>query len=58
MDILEIKQMNAVERLRIMEAVWDSLLYDESEIESPEWRKIEKGEAKFVSVKDLRANRP
>jgi len=67
MDILEIKQMNAVERLRIMEAVWDSLLYDEAEIESPEWhksilsdrrRKIEKGEAKFVSVKDLRANRP
>jgi len=39
-----------------MEAVWDTLLYDEIEIESPEWhqdvleegrRKIDSGKAKF-----------
>jgi len=63
MNIVEIKQMNTVERLKIMEAVWDFLLYDESEIESPEWhgsifsdrkRKIEEGRAEFVSIRALR----
>ena len=66
MNMLEIRQMNTVERLQIMEAVWDSLLYDEAEIESPEWhgsilsdrkRKIEAGGAEFVSIRELRANR-
>ncbi|OQY60252.1 MAG: cysteine methyltransferase [Desulfobacteraceae bacterium 4572_88] len=65
MNMLEIKQMNTVERLQIMEALWDSLLYDEIEIESPEWhrniladrkRKIEEGKAEFVSIKELKAN--
>ncbi|OQX03973.1 MAG: cysteine methyltransferase [Desulfobacteraceae bacterium IS3] len=65
MNIVEIKQMNTVERLKIMEAIWDSLLYDEAEIESPEWhrsilsdrkRKIEEGKAEFVSIKELKAN--
>ena len=66
MNMLEIKQMNAVERLQIMEAVWDSLLYDEMEPESPEWHgsvlserksKIDEGSAEFVSIRELRANR-
>ncbi len=65
MNIAEIKQMNTIERLKIMEAVWDSLLYDEAEIESPEWhgsilsdrkRKIEEGKTEFVSIKELKAN--
>ncbi len=63
MNIAEIKQMNTIERLKIMEALWDSLLYDEAEIESPEWhgsilsdrkRKIEEGKAEFVSIKELK----
>ncbi|MCP4107917.1 MAG: addiction module protein [Desulfobacteraceae bacterium] len=63
MNITEIKQMNTIERLKIMEAIWDSLLYDEAEIESPEWhgsilsdrkRKIEEGKAEFVSIKELK----
>lgn len=62
MNIAEIKQMNTIERLKMMEAVWDSLLYDEAEIESPEWhggilsdrkRKIEE---EFISIKDLKAD--
>jgi len=27
--------MDIIERLQIMEAIWDSLLYDEVEMESP-----------------------
>jgi len=29
--------MNTSERLQTMEALWDSLLYENGEIESPEW---------------------
>jgi hypothetical protein len=37
MNTLEIKKMSKIERLQAMEALWDSLIDDESEIESPEW---------------------
>ena len=66
MNTIEIKRMNTIERLQIMEALWDSLLYDESEIESPKWhgsilserkRKIENGRAEFISIKELKANK-
>ena len=64
MNTLAIKQMNTVERLQIMEAVWDSLLYDDTEIESPQWhgsvlserkKKIKEGRAEFVSIKELKS---
>ena len=66
MNTIEIKQMNIIERLQIMESIWDSLLYDESEIESPEWhrsilserkRKSENGNAEFISIDKLKANK-
>jgi len=66
MNSIEIKKMSVIERLQAMEAIWDSLLYEESEIESPEWhkdileerkRKIEDGKAEFISLKELKANR-
>jgi putative addiction module component (TIGR02574 family) len=66
MDTIEIKKMSTIERLQAMEALWDSLLYDESEIESPEWhqdileerkRKIENGKTKFISIEELKASR-
>ena len=66
MNILEIKKMSRIERLQAMEALWDSLLDEEAEIESPEWhrdilkqrkRKIETGEAEFISLDKLRASR-
>ena len=64
MNALKVKQMDTVQRLRLMEEIWDSPLYDEADIESPEWhqdilserrRKIEEGKAEFVSMKELRA---
>lgn len=58
--------MSMIERLQAMEALWDSLLDEESEIESPEWhhniledrkRKIENGKAEFISLEELKATR-
>jgi len=66
MDTIEIKKMSVIERLQAMEALWDSLLDEESDIESPEWhreileerkRKIENGKAEFISLEELRARR-
>ena len=66
MNIQEIKKMSRIERLQAMEALWDSLLDEESEMASPEWhrdvleerkRKIEIGEAEFISLEKLRASR-
>ena len=66
MNTLEIHKMSRIERLQAMEALWDSLVHEESEIESPEWhrdvleerkRKIETGKAEFISLEKLRASR-
>jgi putative addiction module component (TIGR02574 family) len=63
MNTSEIKKMSTIERLQTMEAIWDSLLYDETDIDSPEWhqsileerrRKIEHGKAKFFSIEELK----
>ena len=66
MNTLEIEKMSTKERLQIMEALWDSLLKKESEIESPEWhrdileerkKKIANGETDFISLEELRESR-
>ncbi len=66
MNVLEIKKMSRSERLQAIEALWDSLLDEEAEVESPEWhrdileerkRKIESGQAEFISIERLRASR-
>ena len=66
MDTREIKKMSRIERLQAMEALWDSLVDEESEVESPEWhrdilderrRKIETGKAEFISIEELRAGK-
>jgi len=66
MNTLEIQKMNRVERLQAMEALWDSLIGEEPEIESPEWhrdileerkKKIENGKAEFISLEKLRTSR-
>ena len=66
MDSIEINNMSTIERLQAMEALWDSLLYEESELESPEWhrevledrkKKIETGKADFISIEKLKASR-
>jgi len=66
MNTVDIKEMSTIERLQVMEALWDSLLHEETEIKSPEWhrgileerkRKIQSGEAKFISLEELKACR-
>jgi putative addiction module component (TIGR02574 family) len=66
MNTIEIKKMSMIERLQAMEALWDSLMDEESEIESPQWhldileerkRKIGNGKAEFISLEELKATR-
>ncbi len=62
----ELRNMSRMERIRTMEALWDSLVDEESEIDSPDWhqdiledrkRRIESGEAAFISLDRLRGCR-
>jgi hypothetical protein len=39
MNISDIKKMTMVERLQAMELLWDSLLHEDNELDSPEWHK-------------------
>ncbi|MDP2901607.1 MAG: addiction module protein [Methylovulum sp.] len=66
MNTIELTKMSKIEKLQTMEAIWDSLVRENSEIESPEWHrdilavrkmKIEKGIAKFHPIEDLRSRR-
>ena len=66
MNIVEIKKMSTIERLQAMEALWDSLMDENSEIESPQWhrdileerkKKIKNGNAEFISLEELKAKR-
>ena len=63
MDTSEIKKMTHSERLQTMEAIWNSLRYENEDLEAPAWhgevieerkRKLDNNNAKFVSVKDLK----
>ena len=63
MSSIDVKRMSIVERLQTMESIWDSLLHEESEIETPKWhcdiledRKkiIESGKAEFISIEKLK----
>ena len=47
-----------------MEAIWDSLIHENSEIESPEWHRdilsarklaIEEGKAEFILIEELKS---
>lgn len=66
MDTREIRKMSRAERLATIEALWDSLVEEEAEVESPEWhrdileerkQRIESGKAEFISLEKLRASR-
>ena len=65
MDIADFKKMSTSERLQAMEALWDSLLYEDGEIESPKWhekileerkKNIKNGKAKYISLADLKTS--
>lgn len=64
--VIEIQKMNFRERLQAMELLWDALIRDENKIESPSWHedvlkerkaKIDKNEARFLSLDELKASR-
>ena len=64
MKTIEISGMSKTEKLQTLEALWDSLIHEEPEIESPEWHqsilatrkhKIEEGKAEFISIEELRS---
>jgi len=63
MTTLEISKMSVLERLQIMEALWDSLTHEKTEMASPSWhgetlsertKKIENGSAEFKSLDELK----
>jgi putative addiction module component (TIGR02574 family) len=64
MNTIEINGMNQAEKLQMMEALWDSLTHEPTEIESPEWHQpilaarkltIEEGKAEYLSIEELRS---
>lgn len=64
MSKLKIKEMTVQERLQTMEEIWDSLLHEDIEIESPQWhedilkerrKKLEQGKTEFISLADLQS---
>lgn len=66
MNIDELKKLSKAERIQAMEALWESMLYDDGEIETPEWherilkqrkKNIENGSAQFISISELKASR-
>ena len=66
MNTSEITRMSKIERLQTMEAIWDSLIHEPSEIESPDWhgetiaarkKAIAEGKAEFIPIEALRLKR-
>lgn len=66
MNALEIEKMSTAQRLQTMEILWDALLHEKVEIESPGWHRdvleerkvrIANGDSKFLSLKELKARR-
>jgi hypothetical protein len=66
MSTIDIKNMDVQERLKTMEVLWNSLLNEDPEIDSPQWHqdilterksKIKTGKSEYVSLKDLKAGR-
>ena len=67
MDHSAIDKMTQQEKLRTMEALWDSLTHGETEPLSPSWHeeiltarktKIDAGEATFITLDELKATTP
>ncbi len=63
MTIVDIEKMSISERIKTMENLWDSLSKEASGIDSPIWHqevlssrqsKLDQGNAKFISIKELK----
>jgi len=66
MPTSEVKKMSISERIQAMEALWESLIRHNAEIDSPQWhydvldqrkRKVDSGQSEFISLEDLTARR-
>ncbi len=40
MNLDKLKKMSKAERIQAMEALWESMLYDDGEIETPDWHEL------------------
>ncbi len=65
MTAADISKMTVIERLQTMEALWDSLTHESTEIKSPAWHgdvlserkeKIKNCSASFISLDELKVN--
>ena len=66
MSIDEIKKLDTKEKIILMNDIWESLDKESESIESPSWhkevlqdrvKKIKSGEAKYISLEDLKSFR-
>ena len=66
MTVADISEMTVLERIQTMEALWDSLTHESTDIESPPWHKgvladrkekIDSGKAEFISLEELKSKR-
>jgi hypothetical protein len=67
LETWEIEKMSLPERLRTIERLWDAVCREEGDVASPEWHRdilverkarAERGEAKFLTLAELRARFP
>ena len=65
MNVSTINKMTTIERIQVMELLWNALCHDEEEIESPAWHEeilkkrrnnIESGKTKFSSLSEIKAH--
>lgn len=63
MNIADIRNMSTIERIQIMEEIWDSFIYENKELESPDWHEkilherkkdIASGKVGFISLEELK----
>jgi hypothetical protein len=66
LKIEELKKLSKAERLQAMEALWNAMLHENGDMETPEWHEdilsqrkkiIENGSASVISLSDLKASR-
>ena len=62
-NTIETKHLSREEKLRVMEAIWEDLLNEEEQIESPDWHKkalqetehrLSSGQEKIVDWQDAK----
>jgi hypothetical protein len=65
MNASTINKMTTIERIQVMELLWNALCHDEEEIESPGWheeilkkrrKKIESGKTKFIPLSEIKTH--